>query len=99
MEVFHVTEWGPPKLREIHKEIEGAINARTPVGGLGTECDEGPNGAQINTKVAPGVTDDQKGGGAGGGSSGTPRDIVGAFNAQPATYHLLESSAPTPLVP
>lgn len=96
MKVLELTKWGPPRLREIIGEIQNAINNRTPVAGLGLDCDECENGVQISLENVKGTPDDTKSG-AGAPSGGTTVNIVGALNGAPATYHLLQSSPPTPL--
>lgn len=91
-----IKPWGPARLRQIVKDIQNAINARTPVKGLGIEIDEQPTGAQISTSDSqPSASDDTEISG-GGGSGGTPGDIEGALNGAPATYHILQSRPPTP---
>jgi hypothetical protein len=94
METFKIAPWGPKKLREIFKSIEAAINARTPLAGLGIDHDEQPDGVQIHAKPsdlgASGEAD-----ATGGGGGGTSIDIYGYFNGAPAVFHLLQSAPPT----
>lgn len=87
-------DFGPPKLRKVHDELVSRINQITPIQGLGTRVDQREDGRQISADH-PGVpnADDT---GSGGGGSGTPVNLYGALNGAPATYHLLQSSPPTP---
>lgn len=69
-----------------------------PVAGMGIVVDENKNGSQIS-QAEPKTSDGSGGTGSngGGGSSGTPVNLYGVLNGAPATYHLLQSSAPTPV--
>lgn len=85
-----------PFLRKLIATIIGAINARTPKAGFGISIEDKPDGEEISVNVSE-LSDALSGSSGGAIGSGTPVDIYGAFNGAPATYHLLESSAPTPI--
>lgn len=89
------SSWGPPRLRAIFKSIEDAINLRTPLPSESSDVNEKPDGMEIIQKAwgTPGSDGDV----AGGGGGGTASNLYGALNGAPATFHLLQSSAPTPL--
>lgn len=90
--------WGPRKLRENFKATEDAINLRTPIGGIGVDTDQRPDGIMVAASLgASGGLQAAPSRGGGGGSGGTPVDVYGAYNGAPALFHLLQSSAPTPL--
>lgn len=93
-----IKPWGPPVLREIIGELQDAINERTPLPGMGIKFDEREDGVQISTTLAqpPAVVKDPQGSG-GGGSSGANVDLYGALNGAPAIFHLVQTSAPTPI--
>jgi hypothetical protein len=92
VKAFTIQPWGPKKLREIFKSIVDAINARTPIEGLGVNVEEHPEGLQIHAEIgAAGAAD----GGTPGGSGGGPVDLYGALSGAPAVFHLLQSSPPT----
>jgi hypothetical protein len=93
METFKIPPWGPKKLREIFKSIAAAINARTPLPGLGIDHDEQPDGVQIHAKSSVGAQGSAEAQGAIGG--GTTIDIYGYLNGAPAVFHLLQSAPPT----
>lgn len=90
--------YGPSRLREVHGQLVQEINKRTPIEGIGIRITEHENGFQISTETKPGPEKSgTEGTQGGGGTDGTSIDIYGAFNGDPAIFHLLQSSAPTPL--
>lgn len=90
---FEIEEWGPPKLREIHKQIETRINENCPVEGLGIRISQDPTGRRIEAAAATPQGGDQNVSSGGG----TSVDLAGMLNGAPAIFHLLQSSAPTAL--
>lgn len=97
MQKLKIKPWGPGPLRNITETLVDAINKRTPLPSETIDIDERPDGAQIIRKDD--VTGDSEDSAKvdPGGDGGTNVDIVGMLNAAPATFHLLQSSAPTPL--
>lgn len=100
MDLFKVTQWGPKRLRAIFTEIQDAINARTPLPGLGMRSDEKPSGVQLSTKIAapaiPSSAPPIQGGGSdtSGASSGytvVATEFVDATNASTPDEELLYS--------
>lgn len=85
-----------PFLRKLVSTIIGAINARTPKEGFGISIEDKPDGEEISVNVSE-LADALSASSGGAISSGTPVNVYGAFNGAPATFHLLQSSAPTPI--
>lgn len=88
--------WGPRKLRENLKATEDAINERTPIGGIGVDTDQRPDGIMVAASLGASGGLQAAPSRGGGGPGGTSVDVYGAFNGAPATFHLLQSSPPTP---
>lgn len=87
----------PPFLRKLVKSIVDGINERAPIEGFGIEISEEPDGRRVEIRQPKAVDDATSGSGNPSGSSGTTVSVYGAFNGAPATFHLLQSSAPTPI--
>lgn len=94
MDVFRLTKWGPPMERKIQSEIEDRVNRITPRAGPGLKITENPDGSVISLETKPSDAASAPGG---GGGSGANIDLYGALNGAPALFHLVQSSAPTPL--
>lgn len=86
----------PPFLRKLVKSIVDGINQRAPIEGFGIEISEEPDGRRVELRQ-PKAVDDATGGSGNPSSSGTTVNVYGSLNGAPATYHLLQSSAPTPI--
>lgn len=89
-------KFGPNKIRENNAAVESGINRSTPKEGFGITLSQEENGLYISISedvaAAIGLSGDQS-----GGASGTPIALYGVYNGAPALFHLLQSSAPTPL--
>lgn len=96
MQKLKIKPWGPKRLQAITEELVDAINKRTPLPSETINIDERPDGAQILIKDEEGDNTEDSTVDP-GGASGEPVDIYGAFNGDPAIFHLLQSSPPTPL--
>lgn len=97
MDLLKIKPWGPKPLRKILEQLQNAINERTPKEGFGTRIKEHKDGVQIHAEVGASGGAEALAEPEGVPSSGTPRDVYGAFNGEPAVFHLLESSPPDPV--
>lgn len=96
--MLKLDKFGGKRFKANWEKIEAEVNQNAPVNGLGIQCDVTPAGTQINQAEETGDGGDSPiHGGGTGGSSGTTIDVTGAFNGAAATYHFLQSSAPTPI--
>lgn len=93
---IEIKEWGPVPLRKIVNQIVEGINLRTPIAGCGIAATEEPDGVQISLENNPAPVGGSAGT-AGGSGGGTRVDIYGAKDGAPYVFHLLQSSAPTPV--
>lgn len=89
---------GWKRLDLIIAKIEGEINARTPIAGLGIDVDQHNDGRQIHTHIlTAGDKEATVGQNTGGGGGGTVANVAGAKDGVPVTFHLSQTSAATPL--
>lgn len=92
---FKIKPWGPRKLQKILEDIAREITERTPLPGCGVHVGEEPDGMPLSLETPSHVNPDDSSGGGGG----TSVNLYGALNGAPAVFHLLQSSAPTPVPP
>lgn len=94
--MLELDKFGGKRFKENWTKIETEINQNAPVNGLGIVCDVTSGGTQISTEeaVASAGGSSSSSGVTGGGAT---VDLYGAFNGQPALFHLKQTSAPTPL--
>lgn len=97
MKLFKLdSNFGPPKLRKIHKLFVDAINSRTPKEGFGIKLRENEDGCQISVASETQKQQDsaETTDSGGGSSGGTASDIYGSLNGQPAVFHLSQTANP-----
>lgn len=95
MKLLKLTLRGPKWLQNTFRQIEAAVNERTPQAGFGNKASENKDGVMIHAEAgASGSLNATPETIGGTGASGTASNIYGSLNGQPAVFHLSQTADP-----